>query len=117
MLRAQVVVLTDLTYWGFAKLAEMGASSHRVQRLLAPTADDANTVELVAAYTGAAGHIERSQSKCDIEYIDEAGRSIMGSNTICRHLARSSPHAKDLLGADAGTAAMVHTTYFIDSCT
>ena len=84
----------------------MGASS-RVQRLLAPTADDANTIELIAAYTGATGHIETSQSKCDIEYIDETGRSIMGSNTICRHLARSSPHATALLGADAETAAMV----------
>ena len=107
MLRTHVVVLSNLTCWGFTKLAEMGASSHHLQRLLAPTADDANTIELVAAYIGAAGHIERSQSKCDIEYIDEAGRSIMGSNTICRHLARSSPHGQDLLGADAETAAMV----------
>ena len=91
----------------------MGASSHQVQRLLATTADDANTVELVAAYTGAPGHIEKSQSKIDIEYIDESGRSIMGSNTICRHLARSSPHAEALLGADAETAAMVCSAHFI----
>ena len=95
----------------------MGASSHQVQRLLATTADDANTVELVAAYTGAPGHIEKSQSKIDIEYIDESGRSIMGSNTICRHLARSSPHAEALLGADAETAAMVRSACFIGSDT
>ena len=93
----------------------MGASSHGAQRLLAPAAVDGNTVELIAAYIGAPGHIEKSQSKSDILFIDEAGRSIMGSNTICRHLARSSPHAKALLGADAETAAMVCSYLLLSS--
>ncbi|CAL5218456.1 g137 [Coccomyxa viridis] len=85
----------------------MGAPAHSGKRLLAPTPEDAKTVQLIAAYTGSADHVETSLSKNDVEYIDESGRALFGSNTICRHLARSSPHSKALLGADVETAAVV----------
>ena len=85
----------------------MGASGHSGKRLLAPTPEDAQTIQLIAAYTGTADHIETSASKSDVEFVDNFGRSIIGSNTICRHLARSSPHSEALLGADAETAAVV----------
>lgn len=89
----------------------MGASGHSVKRLLAPTPEDAKTIQLIAAYTGAVGQIEAQNSKSDVEFTDETGHTIIGSNTICRHLARSSPHSAALLGADAETAAMVRITF------
>ena len=89
----------------------MGAPAHSGKRLLAPTPEDAKTIQLIAAYTGAADQIETSISKSDVEYIDESGRAIWGSNTVCRQLARSSPHSKALLGADAETAAVVRTIF------
>ena len=87
----------------------MGAPAHSGKRLLAPTPEDAKTIQLIAAYTGSADQIETSGSKSDVEYVDEPGRVLFGSNTICRHLARSSPHSEALLGADAETAAVVRT--------
>lgn len=86
----------------------MGATAHNSTRLLAPTPEDAKTIQLIAAYIGAA-QIETSTSKGDVELVDESGRAIIGSNTVCRHLARSSPHSEALLGADAETAAVVRT--------
>ena len=86
----------------------MGATGDSGTRLLAPTPEDAKTIQLIAAYTGAA-HMEASASKSDVEFVDESGHAIIGSNTICRHLARSSPRFEPLLGADAETAAMVRT--------
>jgi len=90
----------------------MGATGDSGKRLLAPTPQDANTIQLIAAYTGGVGRIETSASKIDVEFIDESGRAIVGSNTICRHLARSSPHSEALLGADPETAAMVRKAVF-----
>ena len=85
----------------------MGATGHSSRRLLAPSPEEAKTIQLIATYTGAADHIEISASKNDVELVDDTGRAIIGSNTICRHLARSSSHSDVLLGADAETAAVV----------
>lgn len=93
----------------------MGASGHGAKRLLSPKPEDAKTIQLIAAYTGAASHIEISAGNSDVELIEESGRTIIGSNTICRHLARSSPHSEALLGADAESAAMVRKTSLLCS--
>ena len=94
----------------------MGATGHSGKRLLAPTPEVAQTIQLIAAYTGTADHIETSTSKNDVEFVDDSGRSIVGSNSICRHLARSSPHSEALLGADAETAAVVRKSLFSMLC-
>ena len=80
-------------------------------RLLAPSPHDAQIVKLIAAYAGLLDSLTVLDGQKELQLLTADGATLRGSNTICRHIAKSGTSGKALLGADADEEALVHVCH------
>ena len=76
-------------------------------RLLSSSPLDAQLVRLTAAHAGLLDALTVVDNSKELQLIIADGSALRGSNTICRHIARSSAAGKALLGSDADAEALV----------
>jgi hypothetical protein len=88
----------------------------KVLRLLAPNQDDIRLVQLVAAHAELSDCLSVIPDQKELLLIDQNGKSLTGSNTICKHLASITTAGNELLGHNAEEQAVVraslHFTFF-----
>lgn len=81
-------------------------------RLLSPTEEDARLVQLVAAHAGLSDCLTVIGDQKELLLVDHNGQSLMGSNTICKHLASATSVGKKLLGQSPEEEALVSSWRF-----
>ncbi len=81
-----------------------------VFKLLSPSPEDSNIVKLVASYSGVVGNLEIQDNSKELQLITQTGQTLTGSNTICKHLAKSGCKASELLGSNSEDEALVRSS-------
>lgn len=78
-------------------------------KLLSPSLEDARLVKLVAEYSGIE-LLDVVEGSKEVQLITPSGQTLTGSNTICKHIAKSSSKAANLLGSNPEDEALVGTS-------